>query len=622
MRQPWLVVGLLVTGCQGDPLDLSSTEQLSVTLYPASPHDFGQITVGQTSTVFAQQIRPFGLTSNLVNSITEDCGDFTVDAPNLPTYVYRTCEPIAPCASSEEQCPAQFVACGPDSEYVIYPFGVTFHPSVAGPQSCAITITLDNGASSELLTVSGDGLAPPIDIHVTPGTVVFGDVRINTDSSPATVYVQSLGGSNLTVQSVTISTGFTLNGVTSFALAPNTSSPIDVACFPTVIGPMSGTLTIVSDDPDESTVEVPLQCNGIDSSLAINPSPAVIPATRVGEPIPQAISLVNSGTADTEILSMSIEGAGITLVTAPTGPLLVGATLEVVVAFDAATPGDASATLHIETPEGTRSSQISARALVAAMSLSPDGELDFGPICTGQMATRDITILGVGDGGFVVNPVSDPGVPFTVVAPGQLPAPVLASGANQVVLQVTAAPTADGPVTSALTVTTDIPNSAPRSLEISVIGLPPGVSATPPELDLGAHELDQTTIGLPVKLTNCGTDAVVFANPRIEGLDASDFAIVSQPTSTTLPPAASAEWLVVFSARSEGAKTAQFVVDHPGASAMVNLIGEGLPEIVPGTASDPRSYYSCSTGTATAAWPLVLAFGFAARRKRARRHDR
>ena len=198
-------------------------------------------------------------------------------------------------------------------------------------------------------------------------------------------------------------------------------------------------------------------------------------------------------------------------------------------------------------------------------------------------------------------------------------------GANQVAFTVGVAPVAAGPLATTLTVTTDIPNGAPDVIDVTATGLAPGTTATPANLDLGSNPLDTTTIGQPILITNCSGSAAAFSNARIEGSDATEFAIVAQPPSSSIDADASGTWLVVMSAHTAGLKTADFAVDFAdGTTTDVPLTGEGLsPDL--GSGSDDgtpgeKNYYSCSTSDAGGLAPigLGLAIALAARRRRAR----
>jgi MYXO-CTERM domain-containing protein len=78
-----------------------------------------------------------------------------------------------------------------------------------------------------------------------------------------------------------------------------------------------------------------------------------------------------------------------------------------------------------------------------------------------------------------------------------------------------------------------------------------------------------------------------------------------------------------MSTNTPGVKHAELVINYEGGTARVMLDGEGLGDTTDGDPSDPagpadpRSYYTCSTGTGSAGWPLAIAlFVIGVRRRR------
>jgi len=602
-------------GCQA-PLGESSAEQATI-LSPLS-HDFGTLQTGMTSGLYQVVVSPSaGNQSDTITAVTASCPDFVIGAPGLPALVYRTCE-VVTCVNVI--CPVANALCQ-TTELQTYTFDTYFRPTVAGTVSCVVTVTTANAANSRTLTLTGTGQPPPIHVDVQPGSVAFGDVRRNTDSTQAVVTVRSTGGQTLTVSSVSLSAGFTTTGLmTGYQLAPNASQSYPILCHPTAIGALAGQLVVSSNDPAQPTVAVPLSCRGIDSNLDIAPSPAVLATTRVGEPIDTVIDLRNTGGAAMTLESVAITGTGITMTSAPPPNTVLAAVTGVArvgVHFEASAKGDASSTLVVSYDGGqSRTTEISARALATSMALTPDGDIDFGPICGGQSKMQEFTLIANEQGAFSLTSIADPGAPFTIAMPA-LPVTVLGAGAKQVKFQVTASPPGEGVANAAVVVKTDIPNATDHTLNLTVQGLPPGVTATPAAVDLGSNPVNTTTIGQEVHLSNCGTAPIMFTNPRIEGTDALDFAIVAQPSSATIAPTGLASWLIVLQAHSVGPKQASFAVDYDGGTASIELGGEGLGDL--GPSDDGRgSYYACSTGHPAALWPLAIALVVVVRRRRAR----
>lgn len=613
VRLPITVLAVLLVGCQA-PAGESAIAQESVVVSPAT-FDFGTVQIGSTSAVHTVTVSPsLGNQSDVVTAVTASCPDFMINAPGLPADVYRVCE-VVTCATP---CPLVCMT----TELQTYSFETSFRPKVAGTVSCVVTVTeFDNfssGTTTKTITLTGTGEPAPIQIDVQPASVAFGDVQLGTDSTAAQVTVRSAGSSALTVSSVAVPAGFAIaSGPTgSYQLAPNASQAYQIVCHPTAVGPLSGNLVVASDDPARSSVSVTLSCKGIDSNLDIAPSPAVLATTRVGEPVDATIRLSNTGTATTNLESVTLSTSAITLVTGPpAGTLLApSASVDVGVHFDAAAPGVAGATLVATYGGGkSRTAEISARALATSMALTPDGDVDFGPVCAGASKTQDFTLIANDEGAFSLGSISDPGAPFSISAPA-LPINVLGAGATAVTFQVTAAPADAGAATAPMVVHTDIPGNADRTLTLRVQALPAGATATPDMIDLGSSPINTTTLGQEVHLSNCSPAAIAFANPRLEGADAAEFAIVQQPSSSTIAPSGLASWLIVLTAHTAGVKQASFAVDHDGGTASVPIQGEGLGDL--GAGPGRGSYYACATGRPSALWPIGVALALLLRRRR------
>ncbi len=70
------------------------------------------------------------------------------------------------------------------------------------------------------------------------------------------------------------------------------------------------------------------------------------------------------------------------------------------------------------------------------MSLTPDGSVDFGPVCTGQNKTQMFSLLANAAAPFNLTSVSTPDAPFSIMTPA-LPAAVKGNAGNTVTFSVT-----------------------------------------------------------------------------------------------------------------------------------------------------------------------------------------
>ena len=631
MRLSLALLTLAVIGCQS-PVPESSTAQESVVVNP-STYDFGSVQVGGSSGVFTVSVDPGGrLTSDVVNAVTASCPDFSINAQYLPADVFSQCVTCLT-ATAGTGTTTQGLSGEPDAvmclpalvctsyEAQSYYFDATFKPTVAGPLSCVVTVVLNNGTSTKTLTLYGTGTPPPIDVKVAPASPIsFGDVRRNTDSSAAMVTVTNLGGQTATISSVAVTgAAFAMTGAATYTLGAGQATSHMLTCHPSAVGLTTGSLKVVSNDPDTPSVTIPLSCNGIDSNLDVTPSPAAMPTTRVGEPVDLTITLANTGAAGMMLESVKLTSTTITMTAAPPMNTALpggGGSTQVKLHFPAGAPMDATGTL-VATYDGgqTRSTGITAKAQATSMSLTPNGDVDFGPVCVGQNRSLDFTAVSTDDGYLTVKTVAAPGGPFTAT-PTTVNA-LLNKKSAQTKFTIKAAPTAPGPATASTVVHTDMPQAPDVTVNLAVLGLPAGVTATPELADLGFKHINATTIGQELHLSNCKTAPVAFANARLEGPNADEFVIVQQPSSAMIAPSEHATWLVVMTARTIGTKNATFRVDYDGVTAEVPLTGEGVGDPVPHP-PDRGSYYACSTGGPGALGPVGLAIGLALRRRRRR----
>jgi MYXO-CTERM domain-containing protein len=626
VRRLALVFALGVAACNA-PESLSETESPIINGIRITPltASFGTVQVGQSSA--SQNFRVYyqGFGSDTVSYVDWSCPDFQITwSRQLPYYVYQQCTEL--CDSCYPNLCAAPTCCA--SEGDDWDFDAVFSPTVGATVSCPVVVHLQGGGTLTT-TLSGTGSLPPIDVDVQPPSVGFGDVRRNTDSSSVMMTVRNAGGSTMNVSSVDIDSGFSIqSGNTgNHDLAPGESEQFQIVCHPTATGGIGGYFNVHTNDPSTPDTQIPLSCNGIDSALDISPSPTTFANTRVGEPLQMDVTLENTGGASMDLEGVAVTGTDLTLVgSAPTGTVGPGGQIGVTVAFGAAAKGTQTGALTITYDGGqTRSSPISARAMATSMSVTPDGDVMFGPVCAGQTKSQTFTVLANEEASFQVDALSSPGGAFSLASPS-LPFVVQGSGANKLMFDVTAAPTAAGDQSATLSLTTDIPNATPRQIKLSVTGIAAGVTPSPGEVDFGPNTINTTTIGESVNLSNCSTGAITFTNARIEGTDAGDFAIVAQPMSATINPTNSATWLVVFQGHTVGMKTANFVVDYDGGSAMVPLLGEGVGDSGPtgDPGDDPideRSYYTCSSGSGSGSsfGMLVFVVGLVMwRRRRAR----
>jgi hypothetical protein len=118
----------------------------------------------------------------------------------------------------------------------------------------------------EVFTAPGTVNIP--DITVTPSSVDFGSVQVNTTAEQLLTVINN-GTLNLTLGGVTFG-GANINQFSKSAdkcsrktLAPGASCTVDLRFKPTTAGVKTGTFIIPSNDPDENPFSVPLSGIGV-----------------------------------------------------------------------------------------------------------------------------------------------------------------------------------------------------------------------------------------------------------------------------------------------------------------------------------------------------------------------
>ena len=210
---------------------------------------------------------------------------------------------------------------------------------------------------------------PDPEIFVDTTAVDFGEVDVG-ETTTAAITVRNDGEGTLRVKSLVLGgddafslalddssssgTGGEVATSPNFTLEPGESEQISVVFEPSVGGSVDGTLTIDSDDPDASTVDVDLGGDGRQP----NP-PAVVLDTRsltvgdaaVGEQSVRPITVTNTGDGEVTIGSQTIRpgGSDFEILTPLDGPIPPGESEALSVGFEPTTRNATAATLSLAT---------------------------------------------------------------------------------------------------------------------------------------------------------------------------------------------------------------------------------------------------------------------------------
>lgn len=144
-----------------------------------------------------------------------------------------------------------------------------------------------------------DGLPP--DIELTPTSLDFGAVIVNSTSAPRTVTIRNLGVANLTATftsagSFAVACGVgacTCTGTTcTVQVSGSQSATVDVRFRPVTAGSQASSLVVTSNDPDEGTLAIAAVGVGA-TAVAVGPTSVNLGSVAVGATSSASITVQN-----------------------------------------------------------------------------------------------------------------------------------------------------------------------------------------------------------------------------------------------------------------------------------------------------------------------------------------
>jgi hypothetical protein len=507
-----------------------------------------------------------------------------------------------------------------------YTFYANFQPTSPGQYSCNVTVVsmsaFGSGSSTQILMLTGSGSGSE-GITVSPEKIDFGDVQINTQSSPYNyVVVTNNGSAALTVNGSLDNSAFAVTGnsnYTSFSLGSNASSSFSVTCTPPLVGAHAGTLTF-TDTSGQYTGAVSLACNGINSTVNVAPTQITFDKTLVGSPPKEESVRITGGTVMTTIDTVTLDAAaiaaGVTFVNNPQG-LPVGTGQDIVLAYSAAAMHAAgplgSLSVKVSSDTTARNIAISGEALLGGVGTNP-ASIEFGAVCASSKVTKDVEVYASEAGDVMVQSLTPPAAPFEATAVDVLPKGLVGNhGGQSITVRASMVPTVAGDFTDAFTLTSNVPNAGTTEVQLHGIALSGGIAATPDLVHFGTTSIGTTSSIKQVQFSNCGTTDLAFTGVTLTGTDATDFTLIGANPPRAIKPTESELIMVVMQPKADGFKTAQLVIAHGAGNTTVDLDGTGEG----GENKERETYYACSAGRGAGLWPIAFALLLLRRRRRA-----
>ncbi len=429
---------------------------------------------------------------------------------------------------------------------------VTFPSSTEGTFSGSINISSnDPDRATQTLSVSVIVQAAPVPaISVQQTAIDFGTVAF-AQPVQQTITIRNTGTAPLEITGIESDVSGLTFDTTMFTLEPNGSQTVTVTFPSSAEGTFSGSITILSNDPDRATQT--LSVSGI-----VQPQPVpviVVQETAVAfgtvafaQPVQETFTVQNTGTAPLEITSIQSDVSGLTF-----DPVMFtlspDSSRTVTVTFPSSTEGTFSGLITISSNDPEHATQTLSVSVIVQAAPVPalvvqETAIDFGTVAFAQSVQETITITNTGTAPLEITGIESDvsGLTFDTT--------IFTVEPNSSQMVTIAFPSsAEGTFSGLITISSNDPDRAKHTLSISVI-----VQAAPaPVLVVGESAIDfgsidaEKTVQKTITITNTGT-----APLEITGIESDVSGLTFDPVMFTLSPDSSATITITFPKPLEG----------------------------------------------------------------------
>ncbi len=429
---------------------------------------------------------------------------------------------------------------------------ITFPSSVEGTFSGNITISSnDPDRGTQTVSVSVIVQPPPVPaIAVQQTAVDFGTV-VAGQTGQQTITIENTGTADLVITGIESDVSGLSFSSSTFTLAPNGSQTVTITFPSSTAGTFSGLITISSNDPDRGTrtvsVSVIVQPPPV-PAISVQQTPVNFGTIEAGQTGEQKITIENTGTAPLQITGIESDVSGLSF-SPSTFTLAPNGSQTVTITFPSSTAGEFSGLITISSNDPDRATQtLSVSGIVQAAPVPAiavqETAVNFGTVEVAQTVQQMITVQNTGTAPLEITSIESdvPGLTFDTTMFTLEP-----EGSQTVT--VTFPSSTEGTFSGNITISSNDPDRATRTLSVSVI-----VQAAPaPVLVVGAPAIDfgsidaEKTAQQTFTITNTGT-----ADLEITGIESDVPGLTFDPVMFTLSPDSSATITITFPRPMEG----------------------------------------------------------------------
>jgi hypothetical protein len=452
--------------------------------------------------------------------------------------------------------------------------------------------------------------------------LTFPSTSVGTASPIATIALFNTGNTNLSLSSITLSSGFSQKpsggtDCSATVLAPGASCQIGVAFTPTAAGAITGSLKVVSNHLNQAAAVNTISLSGTATAgtpqATLSASSLTFASQNVGTvSAAQSVSLTNSGTGALAISSIWLSGASagdFSMTTNCPPSLAASASCAVSITFQPQVAGTRTAILSFSDPAAGSPQTVALTGTGSggpAVSLNP-ASVQFGNQAVGaKSATQSVIITNTGNSSLGIYGIALAGAnggDFSIASStcaGSL------NAAASCTISLAFLPAVPG-ARNATLVLTDSAGNSPQSVALAGTGVAPSLSVSPATISLGSVVLGTKSAAQTVTLSNTSTVSALINGVALAGVNSPDFSIAANTCASTLAAGASCSVSLVFAPGDLGARAAVLTfTDSAGNSPQsVALSGTGVTPSL-SVAPTALSFGSQLVGTKSTVQSVIL----------------
>jgi hypothetical protein len=264
------------------------------------------------------------IVSNSAGTVTSATATLTVNVP--PTI---TTQPANQTVTAGQAATFSVVASGTSPlSYQWQKNNVNIAAATTSSYTTPATTASDNGSAFKVVVSNSAGTAtsnavtltvnpaPAPAIQVNPSSISFGNVVVGSNLSQSLI-ISNTGNATLTITQISVTGAtFSTSGYTlPLSVNAGQQSTITVGFLPTVVGAVSGSVSIISNAPTSPT-SVGLSGSGVAATLTLGVNPTSLSFGNVltgTTSATQNVTITNTGNSNVTISQITASGAGYTV---------------------------------------------------------------------------------------------------------------------------------------------------------------------------------------------------------------------------------------------------------------------------------------------------------------------